>query len=84
MKEKSNLLRKSIFYIGIALVATMFQFAKDIYPTTKLILQNKLCTYKFQDIIKNIQENDLLIYTDEEELESFFMEIKNSYCQKSK
>jgi len=39
--------------------------------------------YEFQNIKKKIQKNDLLIYTDEEELESFFVEIKNSYCQKN-
>jgi hypothetical protein len=61
----------------------MFQFAKDINPTAKLILKNQLCTYEFQAIRKDIQKNDLLIYADEEELESFFVEIKNSYCHKN-
>lgn len=75
-------MKKTVLYISVALLATMFQITKDIYPTTKLILQNKLCNYEFQDIKKNMQKNDLLIYTDEEELESFFVEIKNSYCQK--
>jgi hypothetical protein len=76
-------LKKTVLYIGIALLATLFQFAKDIYPTTKLILKNRLCTYDFQDIKENMQKADLLAYTDEEELESFFVQIKNSYCQKN-
>ena len=76
-------MKKTVLYIGIALLATLFQFAKDIYPTTKLILKNRLCTYDFQDIKENMQKADLLAYTDEEELESFFVQIKNSYCQKN-
>ena len=76
-------MKKTVLHISIALLVTLFQFAKDIYPTTKLILQNKLCNYEFQNIKKKIQKNDLLIYTDEEELKSFFVEIKNSYCQKN-
>ena len=76
-------MKKTFLYIGVALVATMFQLAKDIYPTTKLILQIKICTYEFRDIKKNLQKNDLTAYTNEKELENFFIQIKNSYCQKN-
>lgn len=76
-------MKKTFLYIGVALVATMFQFAKDIYPTTKLILQIKLCTYEFRDVKNNLQKNNLIAYTDEKELETFFIQIKNSYCQKN-
>lgn len=76
-------MKKTFLYIGVALVAIMFQLAKDIYPTTKLILQIKLCTYEFRDIKKNLQKNDLITYTDEKEIEAFFIQIRNSYCQKN-
>lgn len=76
-------MKKLVLYIGIAFLATLFQIVKDIYPTTKLILKHQLCTYEFQDIKKNMQKNDLLAYTNEKELETFFMQIENSYCQKN-
>ncbi|WP_417364431.1 hypothetical protein [Galbibacter sp.] len=76
-------MKKTFLYIGVALVATMFQLAKDIYPTTKLILRHQLCTYEFQDVKKNLQKNNLIAYTNEKELETFFIQIKNSYCQKN-
>ncbi|NCP85705.1 MAG: hypothetical protein GW794_13650 [Flavobacteriales bacterium] len=76
-------MKKTFLNVGVALVATMFQFANDIYPTTQLILRHQLCAYEFQDVKKNLQKNDLTAYTNEKELENFFIQIKNSYCQKN-
>lgn len=76
-------MKKSVLYTFIALLASLFQFTTDSYPIAKLILKNQFCTSEFQNIKKNLQKSDLLIYTDEEELESFFLKIKNSLCQKN-
>ncbi|MCB0466517.1 MAG: hypothetical protein KDC78_12725 [Aequorivita sp.] len=76
-------MKKSVLYIGIALLAILLQIVKDIYPTTTLILRYQLCTYEFQDIKENLQKKDLIVYTNEKELDTFFIQIKNSCCHKN-